>query len=180
MAALFGRWRRMQRRCSARDVDDDVLWEAFQIAPAPRPRWPDDGDGEQATDPRTLLAPEWTVLSDRGRYTRYSGGPDFRAVRRGLWTGACRRGRTAVVAVEKLKKVNAFMGFTRIDAFDRIDDAAERVAPLDAATAAHLGARHRRPRRGRFPPVRRRPWSRRGRRRSEGGRYGSGTGEAHG
>ena len=37
---------------------------------------------------------------------------------------------TAVVAVERLKKVNAFIGFTRIDAFDRIDDAFDRVAPL--------------------------------------------------
>ena len=36
--------------------------------------------------------------------------------------------------MERLKKVNAFIGFTRIDALDRIDDAATRVAPL-AATA---------------------------------------------
>ncbi|GAB3868035.1 hypothetical protein GCM10027610_124050 [Dactylosporangium cerinum] len=34
-----------------------------------------------------------------------------------------------VAAVDRLKKVNAFVGFTRVDSFDRIDDVA-RLAPI--------------------------------------------------
>jgi len=111
------------------DVDDDVLWEAIQIvqggAPPPTTTW----DAAKRQDPRTILAPEWAVLTDEAKYTRYSGSLDFRAVRRDvpdLLAGVA----ASVVAVEKLKKINAFVGFTRIDAFDRIDDAASRVAPL--------------------------------------------------
>lgn len=110
------------------DVPDDVLWQAVQLArghampntlTAP----------EKRTDPRTILAPEWAVLTDEQKYTRHSGMADFRAIQRdvpGILTGVV----AETVAVEKLKKVNAFIGFTRIDALDRMDDAADRVAPL--------------------------------------------------
>ena len=62
------------------------------------------------------------MLTDEEKYTRHSGSADFRAVRREV-PGSLRPLVTEVVAVEKLKKVNAFIGFTRIDALDRIDDA---------------------------------------------------------
>lgn len=110
------------------DVPDDVLWEGVRLAR---------GDEvpvevtspERRTDPRTVLGPEWTVLTDEEKYTRHSGSADFRAVRcevPPLLDGTVIQS----VAVEKLKKVNAFIGFTRIDALDRIDDAEKRVAPL--------------------------------------------------
>ena len=110
------------------DVPDDVLWEAIQLANsggAPTVKIAP----ERRTDPRTVLAPEWTLLTDESKYTKHSGSADFRATRRDvpdLVEGVV----ASVVAVEKLKKVNAFIGFTRIDALDRIDDAASRVAPL--------------------------------------------------
>lgn len=110
------------------DVPDDVLWQAVQLAR---------GDSvpnavtapEKRTDPRTILGPEWAVLTDEQKYTRHSGMADFRAVRHDvpdLLSGVV----AETVAVEKLKKVNAFVGFTRIDALDRLDDAGDRVAPL--------------------------------------------------
>ena len=108
-------------------VDDEVLWEAIQLAR---------GEAEPVTvevtrraDPKTILAPEWTVLTDEKKYTRHSGSADFRAVRRDV-ADRLRDPITEVVAVERLKKVKAFIGFTRIDALDRIDDAAARIAPL--------------------------------------------------
>nr|WP_111765136.1 DUF1998 domain-containing protein [Nakamurella deserti] len=108
-------------------VTDEVLWEAILLARGEIE--PPVVEAVRRTDPRTILAPEWTVLTDHKKYTRHSGSPDFRALRRdvaGHLTGPI----AEVVAVEKLKKVNAFIGFTRIDALDRIDDAATRVAPL--------------------------------------------------
>lgn len=108
-------------------VTDEVLWEAVQLARGEAA--PHEIDVTRRTDPRTILAPEWSVLTDEQKYTRHSGSADFRAVRRDVAKRL--RGPVAeVVAVEKLKKVNAFIGFTRIDALDRIDDAATRVAPL--------------------------------------------------
>lgn len=110
------------------DVPDEVLWQAVQLArgssvpnavTAP----------EKRTDPRTILEPEWAVLTDEEKTSRHSGMADFRAERRDvseLLTGVV----AETVAVEKLKKVNAFIGFTRIDALDRLDDAGDRVAPL--------------------------------------------------
>ncbi|WP_202817202.1 DUF1998 domain-containing protein [Serinicoccus sp. CUA-874] len=110
------------------DVDDEVLWEAIQLvkggAVAPKVVATD-----RRTDPMTVLGPEWLVLTDERKYTRHSGSADFRAVRREV-PDALSTVVSAVVAVEKLKKVNAFIGFTRIDALDRIDDASARVAPL--------------------------------------------------
>jgi len=110
------------------DVPDDVLWQGVQLARGDS--MPDAVTApERRTDPRTILGPEWAVLTDEQKYTRHSGMADFRAVRRDvpdLLSGVV----AETVAVEKLKKVNAFIGFTRIDALDRMDDAAERVAPL--------------------------------------------------
>lgn len=111
------------------DVDDDTLWEAILIARGELARDSVSIDPERRRDPRTVLAPEWTVLTNESKYTRHSGSQDFKAVTRGV-APELRPLVSAVVAVEKLKKVNAFIGFTRIDAFDRIDDAAARVAPI--------------------------------------------------
>ena len=110
------------------DLPDEILWEAVQIArgsAAPKAA----GASEPPADPRAILAPEWAVLSDEAKYTRLSGSRDFRALRRDV-PKPLQPTLAAVVAVERLKKVNAFLGFTRIDALDRIDDAATRVAPL--------------------------------------------------
>lgn len=110
------------------DVDDDALWEAIQQVRDGKVR-PKEVSVERRTDPLTVLAPEWVVLTDEKRYTRHSGSADFRAVRRKV-PPELKCIIAEVVAVEKLKKVNASIGFTRIDALDRIDDASARVAPL--------------------------------------------------
>lgn len=109
-------------------VPEDVLWQAVQLArvgAVPNAVT----SPEKRTDPRTILAPEWAVLTDEQKYTRHSGLVDFRAVRRDVPTPLSDV-VAETVAVEKLKKVNAFIGFTRIDALDRMDDASQRVAPL--------------------------------------------------
>ncbi|WP_199584096.1 DUF1998 domain-containing protein [Blastococcus sp. TF02A-30] len=111
------------------DVDNAVLWEAFQLATGQSTTVDDSEQVAARRDPRTLLAPEWIVLSDPSKFTKYSGSPDFKAASRDV-AAELEPLVTGVVAVERLKKVNAFIGFTRIDAFDRIDDASDRVAPI--------------------------------------------------
>jgi hypothetical protein len=104
---------------------DDVLWDAIQVLRGGEAS----SSGRVSTDPTDILLPEWLVLTDEAKYTRHSGASDFRAVRREVST-SLRPVVTEVVAVEKLKKANAFVGFTRIDPLDRIEDSSNRVAPL--------------------------------------------------
>ena len=111
------------------DVSEDRLWDALQIAIGNSTPVVDETERAARCDPRSLLAPEWAVLSERSKYTRHSGSADFKATAREVPT-SLKTVLSSVVAVERLKKVNAFIGFTRIDAFDRIDDAFDRVAPL--------------------------------------------------
>lgn len=87
----------------------------------------------ESFDPTTLLVPEWTYLnndliSDRVEdedsglvLSRPTGEvhPDLRA-----------RGIVRVHAVDKLRKVNALVGFTRIDEMERAADLAHRLVPL--------------------------------------------------
>ncbi len=105
---------------------DDALWDALQMLKSGKSF---SSSKSASTDPTDILLPEWLVLTDEVKYTKHSGAADFRAIRRDV-PDTLRPLVTEVVAVEKLKKVNAFVGFTRIDALDRIDDSKSRVAPL--------------------------------------------------
>ncbi|KSU60112.1 MULTISPECIES: DUF1998 domain-containing protein [Gordonia] len=105
---------------------DDALWDALQMLKAGKSS---SSSKPASTDPTDILLPEWLVLTAEAKYTKHSGAADFRATRRDV-PRTLRPLVTEVVAIEKLKKVNAFVGFTRIDALDRIDDSKSRVAPL--------------------------------------------------
>jgi hypothetical protein len=61
---------------------------------------------------------------------------------------------TRVVAVNQMKKVNAVLGFTRLDEMDRVNDLASRLVKLTRNGRPYVGAGHRRPRRGYLPPAR--------------------------
>lgn len=106
---------------------DDVLWSALTALKSGASTG---ASTATSTDPADILLPEWLVLTDEVKYTKHSGAADFRAVRRDVPEGV-RPIVDEVVSVEKLKKVNAFVGFTRIDSLDRIDDSKSRVAPLN-------------------------------------------------
>ena len=81
-------------------------------------------------EPIDLLVPEW-------RYLQQDPASDFhtdersgltlsqRALAQDLPEGICR-----VLAVDRLRKVNAVVGFTRIDELDRVNDVTSRLVPL--------------------------------------------------
>jgi hypothetical protein len=81
-------------------------------------------------DPVELLVPEWNYLQKDplgGHHEDPESGLTLskRGRHRGL---APEIGR--VLAVERLRKVNALVGFTRIDDMDRVGDVPARLAPL--------------------------------------------------
>lgn len=82
-------------------------------------------------DPVELLAPEWNYLRDF--VTKGNPAPYQSEEKSGLVLSLKRVPRhvasdvSAVVAVDRLRKVNAFLGFTRIDELDRVGDRGARL-----------------------------------------------------
>ncbi len=83
----------------------------------------------------------------------------------------CTQRISRVVAVNQMKKINAVLGFTRLDEMDRVNDLVSRLVKLTRNGRPDVGTGHRGPRRRDLPPAR----PRRGRRRgsSTSSRYGA-------
>lgn len=109
-------------------VSDEALWDAIQIA-----RGLAVAEAENAPtssfDPIDLLEPEWDTLVHPEDFESEDRKAGFR-VRPVKVATELQPVTSNVVAVERVKKANAFIGFTRIDALDRIGDAPHRIAPL--------------------------------------------------
>lgn len=105
----------------------EQLWEAFKAANASEASSSDDEDAED--DPVSLLDPEWQVMKDSSLFKEISEKSEFKLVSQGQPFSSASI-VDEVVGVERLKKVNAFIGFTRVDAEDRIGDAKERLVRI--------------------------------------------------
>ncbi|MGQ7297909.1 DrmB family protein [Quadrisphaera sp. KR29] len=108
------------------DVPDATVWQALTLVAA------DGGADAGRTTPYTtveLRSPEWNTLIRPADFAKHARESDFR-IRDVQVPEALRPVVETVAAVDRLKKVNAFVGFTRVDAFERIGDASERLAPL--------------------------------------------------
>jgi hypothetical protein len=112
-------------------VSDGDLREAVSAALAPPPSPEEQEEWLRTWDPVDLLVPEWLHLQ------RDPIGDHHEDEASGLTLSVKHRGDelrpefTRVLAVEKLRKVNAIVGFTRIDAFDRVGDVPSRLVPLN-------------------------------------------------
>lgn len=110
-------------------LSDASLTEAAAAALAPEPSIEEQEEELKKWDPVDLLVPEWRYL------LKPLLGPDIPDPS-GLLLSERERGPelrkevTRVLAVNRLRKVNALTGFTRIDAFDRAGDATNRLVRL--------------------------------------------------
>ncbi|MGV9973235.1 DrmB family protein [Nocardia beijingensis] len=113
-------------------IDDSELVKIVDAAAAP-PAEPTDEDAN-AWDPVDLLVPEWRYLQRDPLGDGHSDRAEDEAS--GLTLSARDRGPhlpariSRILAVESLRKVNALVGFTRIDEFDRVDDVVSRMVRL--------------------------------------------------
>ena len=106
-------------------ITPEALWEAFQAAEnASVVDVPD-----ESVDPFYLLEPEWNVMKSSDLFKEISEKSEFKLRSQGKPEDLASL-LEEVVAVDRLKKVNAFIGFTRVDAEDRIGDAKERLVRL--------------------------------------------------
>lgn len=109
------------------ETDDDTLWAALEILKGNTK--PPPTSAVSGYDPLALLQPEWGVLRRPEDFQKVSERSDFK-VRDAGPAPLLQPSIAQVTAVDRLKKVNAFVGFTRIDPIDRVGDAPRRVAPL--------------------------------------------------
>lgn len=114
-------------------LSDAELTEAATAAAEPPEPEAEQEQRMREWDPVDLLVPEWNYLQ------RPVNGPLIEDPASGLTLSQRdldpelppEVGR--VLAVEKLRKVNALVGFTRIDALDRVGDVPGRLVPLTRA-----------------------------------------------
>jgi hypothetical protein len=80
-------------------------------------------------DPIDLLVPEWAYLQQPALFSQQSNSTGLMVTERDR--GAKLHPRVQrVVAVNKMKKVNAVLGFTRLDEMDRVNDLSSRLVKL--------------------------------------------------
>lgn len=111
-------------------MTESELVGLIEKALSPRPDAQELERKHRQWDPIDLLVPEWTYLLNpplaSGHEDQHN---DFRMSERSRHRGLPAP-ITKVLAIEKLRKVNALLGFTRVDAIDRVEDLAGRLAPL--------------------------------------------------
>jgi hypothetical protein len=81
-------------------------------------------------NPVELLVPEWRYLQNDPLDDHHEDAASGLTLSKRERDAALRPEIGRVLAVERLRKVNALVGFTRIDALDRVDDVARRLVPL--------------------------------------------------
>lgn len=101
------------------------------IEPAPDRNEEDVRRAREEWDPLDLRVPEWVTLSQKKPsvpHTRYDETGLVLTER--VLSGQRLPHIERLVAVDELRKVQALLGFTRIDEFSRVDDAADRLVRL--------------------------------------------------
>ncbi len=118
----------------AKGIDVAALRDADLISAVSQVLAPAESDEERQRrreqwDPVELLVPEWDYLQKPSRFPQQENTSDLMVTER-LWSTQLRREITRVVAVNKMKKVNAVLGFTRLDDMNRAGDLGSRLVKL--------------------------------------------------
>jgi hypothetical protein len=106
-------------------IKPEELWEAFKASKNEVPQPAQD----EVDDPYYLLEPEWLAMRTSSLFKEISEKSDFKLRSEGQPSDLAVIVKE-VVAVDRLKRVNAFIGFTRVDPEDRIGDAKDRLVRI--------------------------------------------------
>ena len=132
-------------------LSDGDLGALVAVALAPPPTPDEQEERLRQWDPVDLLVPEWRYLLKDPLGDRHEDPDSGLTLSRRDRGPQLRDEITRVLAVERLRKVNALTGFTRIDAFDRVGDVPEAAGAADPGAPAGVDGRDGRPGRGRLP-----------------------------
>lgn len=111
-------------------ISDDELLAAMNAPPVPPQSPEEQGVAVEAWDPVQLLVPEWQHLCRRPLGVQHEDPLSGLALSARERHPDLRREVVDVLAVDKLRKVNALVGFTRIDDWERVGELANRLAPI--------------------------------------------------
>jgi Domain of unknown function (DUF1998) len=111
-------------------LPDGDLGSLVAVALEPPPTPDEQEERLRQWDPVDLLVPEWRYLLKDPLGDRHEDPDSGLTLSRRDRGPQLRDEITRVLAVERLRKVNALTGFTRIDAFDRVGDVPKRLVPL--------------------------------------------------
>lgn len=110
-------------------VNDGDLAAAVHAALAPPPSEKERQEKLKTWDPIELRVPEWNYLQKPSLFARQENASGLMVTE--MPAGAELPGQIRrVIAVNRMKKVNAVLGFTRIDEMDRVNDLASRLVKL--------------------------------------------------
>lgn len=119
----------LEDKCDLTDVTDDELTAAADEALAPAPSEEERKEQLDRWDPVELLVPEWNYLQKPALFAQQENAS-------GLMVTEMPKSPHLlalvhrVIAVNRMKKVNAVIGFTRIDELDRVSDVSTRLVKL--------------------------------------------------
>ncbi|MGH7743793.1 MAG: DrmB family protein [Candidatus Dormibacteria bacterium] len=111
-------------------LSDDELNRAVATASAPPVSMEEQEERLRTWDPVDLLVPEWRYLLKDPLGARHEDEASGLTLSTRDRDPDLRPEITKVLAVERLRKVNALVGYTRIDDLDRVGDLPRRLAPL--------------------------------------------------
>jgi hypothetical protein len=117
-------------RVDVTGLSDSDLGALVAVALEPPPTPDEQEERLRHWDPVDLLVPEWRYLLKDPLGDRHEDPDSGLTLSRRDRGPQLRDEITRVLAVERLRKVNALTGFTRIDAFDRVGDVPKRLVPL--------------------------------------------------
>lgn len=110
-------------------ISDEDLWEAVRVAKGELPPLIHSVAGPTGYDPNHLLVPEWETLTHPDEFLAEDRRNGFK-VHPVEVAASIANPISEVIAVDRIRKANAFIGFTRIDALDRVGDEPGRVTPI--------------------------------------------------
>ncbi|MGH4001616.1 MAG: DrmB family protein, partial [Pseudonocardiaceae bacterium] len=111
-------------------LSDDELNRVVDTASAPPVSVAEQEEQLRTWDPVDLLVPEWRYLLKDPLGARHEDEASGLTLSTRDRDPDLRPEITRVLAAERLRKVNALVGYTRIDDLDRVGDLPQRLAPL--------------------------------------------------
>ncbi|WP_318244493.1 DrmB family protein [Oerskovia merdavium] len=111
---------------------DETLALAVEQALAPEPTLEEQTEALRDWDPTDLLVPEWNYLQKDPLGPQHEGDAKsgLALTKKAVHEELKARHVSRVLAVDRLRKVNAVVGFTRIDEMERANDMPARIVPL--------------------------------------------------
>jgi len=120
----------LEDKVDVSELSDADLEGLAALALAPAEAEEDRHARRENWDPVDLLVPEWRYLQREPASQFHEDVASGLTLSPRVVSDSMPRGVSRVLAVDRLRKVNALVGFTRIDEMDRVNDLTSRLVPL--------------------------------------------------